>query len=125
MGKRYLNLEDISAYDTSFNLSNYLWNIVIKWDYFSKDTIGKQFVKAVDSISSNIAEGFGRYYKKDMILFYRYARGSVFESLNWLRKADKRGLLEEKDCKYILNELQKLPKDINSLIKFTKEKLKK
>jgi len=31
---------------------------------FAKDTIGKQFARSVDSISANIAEGFGRYTKK-------------------------------------------------------------
>ena len=43
--KKYLQLNDVSAYKISFNLSNYSCDIVIKWDYFSKDTVGKQFVK--------------------------------------------------------------------------------
>ena len=69
MDNKYLKLNDISAYKIAFNLSNYIWQIVIKWDYFAKDTVGKQFVKAADSISANIAEGFGRYGKKDRIRF--------------------------------------------------------
>ncbi|MFC4210150.1 four helix bundle protein [Pedobacter lithocola] len=39
-----------------------MWNIVITWDYFSKDTIGKQLCRAANSISANIAEGYGRYH---------------------------------------------------------------
>jgi hypothetical protein len=39
---KYFGLEDISAYNISFDLSNYVWNRVIKWNYFSRDTIGKQ-----------------------------------------------------------------------------------
>jgi four helix bundle protein len=58
--KKYLQLNDISAYKQSLSLSNYIWDIVSKWDYFSKDTVGKQFVRAADSISANIAEGFGK-----------------------------------------------------------------
>lgn len=73
MNKNYLKLNNINAYTVSFNLSNYLWNIVIKRDYFQKDTVGKQFVRAVVSISANIAGGFGRYNKKDKIKFYRYS----------------------------------------------------
>ncbi len=61
--KNYLKLNDISAYKGSFHLSNYVWNAVVKWDYFAKDTVGKQFARAIDSISANIAEGFGRYKK--------------------------------------------------------------
>ena len=81
MIKKYLQLNDIDAYKIAFNLSNYVWDIVIKWDYFAKDTVGKQFVKAVDSISANIAEGFGRYHKKNKIVFYRYSYGSDRKSV--------------------------------------------
>jgi four helix bundle protein len=59
MEKNYLKLNDITAYKIAYNLSNYVWDIVLKWDYFAKDTVGKQFVRAVDSISANVAEGFG------------------------------------------------------------------
>jgi four helix bundle protein len=69
MSGKYLQLNDISAYKISFNLSNYVWEVVIKWNTFAKNTIGGQFVSAVDSISANIAEGFGRFGKKDKISF--------------------------------------------------------
>lgn len=123
MEKKYLKLNDLDAYRSSFHLSNYVWNIVIEWDYFTKDTIGKQLVRAIDSISANIAEGFGRYNKKDKIKFYRYSFGSLKESLDWNEKAKVRKILTDNQYKYILSELQKLPREINSLIKFTNEKL--
>jgi len=121
--KSYLKLNDISSYKISFHLSNYVWGIVIKWDYFSKDTIGKQFTRATDSISANIAEGFGRHNKKDKIKFYRYSFGSLKESLDWNEKAKIRKLLTEEQYKHILEKLNKLPKELNYLIKFTNEKL--
>lgn len=123
MEKRYLKLNDLDAYRISFHLSNYVWSVVIEWDYFKKDTIGKQLVRAIDSISANIAEGFGRYNKKDKVKFYRYSFGSLKESLDWNEKAKVRKILSNDQYKYILGELQKLPKEINSLIKFTNEKL--
>lgn len=121
--KKYLKLNDIEAYKISFKLSNQVWDIVIKWDYFAKDTVGKQFVKAVDSISANIAEGFGRYSKKDKIKFYRYSLGSLYESLDWNEKSHFRSLLSQEDYSFIFNELIKLPKALNSLIQFTDKKL--
>ena len=63
----FLKLNDVNAYKISFKLSNDIWEIILRWDYFTKDTVGKQFARAVDSISANIAEGFGRYNKKDKI----------------------------------------------------------
>ncbi|OQZ00412.1 MAG: hypothetical protein B6D35_06750 [Candidatus Brocadia sp. UTAMX2] len=99
--------------------------MVTKWDYFTKDTVGKQFVRAVDSISANIAEGFGRYFKKDKINFYRYGNGSIKESFDWNEKAEVRNLINKDEYQYIFNELQKLPKEINQLVKTTNTKLGK
>lgn len=120
---KYLELNDLSAYKTAFNLSNYIWNIVLNWNYFEKNTIGMQFVRAVDSISANVAEGFGRYNKKDKIKFYRYSCGSIKESFDWNEKSKIRKLLDKNEYEHIFNELDKLPKELNSLIKYTNEKL--
>ncbi len=88
--KKYLKLNDIEAYKISFHLSNYIWDVVLKWDYFGKKTIGAQFVDAIDSISANIAEGFGRHFKKDKVNFYRYSKGSLKECFDWNEKAKVR-----------------------------------
>jgi four helix bundle protein len=121
--KRYLQLNDIDAYTIVFHLSNYVWDIVKTWDYFSKKTIGAQFVESIDSISANVAEGFWRYTKKDKIKFYRYSQGSTGESLDWNEKAKRRKLLTEDQYKHIHKELKRLPRELNSLIGFTNEKL--
>lgn len=124
IGKKFLQLKDISAYRIALQLSNYVWSIVIKWSYFEKDTIGKQFVRAADSISANIAEGFGRYTKRDKIVFYRYSYGSIKEALDWNEKAKTRGLLSKEQYEHIFEELQKLPKLINQLIYYIKANLR-
>ncbi|MEP7254608.1 MAG: four helix bundle protein [Ferruginibacter sp.] len=90
----------------------------------AKRTIGEQFIDAIDSISANIAEGFGRYNKKDKIKFWRYSQGSMMECLDWNQKAKARKLLSDEEYNFIFNELQKLPKAINSLILYTNQKLK-
>lgn len=123
MDKKYLQLNDISAYKIAFSLSNYVWKIVLKWDYLAKDTVGKQFIRAVDSISANIAEGFGRYGKKDKIMFYRYSYGSIKEALDWNEKSKIRKMLSLEEYNHIYEELNKLPRELNSLIKYTNEKL--
>ena len=121
----YLKLNKIDAYKISFELSNYVWQIVSEWNNFASYGIGQQFTNSIDSISANIAEGFGRYHKKDKIKFYYNARGSVYESLDWLKKAKTRELLTEEQYNHILKELKKLPKEINGLVKYTDEKLNK
>jgi four helix bundle protein len=123
MADKYLKLNDIECYRISFHLSNYVWNIVMKWEWFPKKTVGGQFVEAIDSISANIAEGFGRYFKKDKIKFYSYSKGSLKESFDWNEKSKVRELISSEEYQYIFSELDKLPKSINSLIKYTNEKL--
>ena len=123
MDKKYLQLNDISAYKTAFNLSNYLWDIVIKWEHFERKTVGEQFVTAMDSISANITEGFGRYSKKDKIKFYRYSSGSLKEWFDWNQKSKVRKILTVEEYNHIFQELQKLPKELNQLIQFTNQKL--
>ena len=122
--RKFLNLNDIEAFRISFHLSNYVWDAVLKWSNFSQRTVGEQFVRAVDSISANVAEGFGRYGKRDKIKFYRYSQGSLSESLNWNEKSKVIKLLSKEEYNFIFMELQKLPKAINSLILFTNQKLK-
>jgi len=123
MEKKYLTLNDISAYKKSFTLSNYIWDIIYQWNYFEKDTVGKQFVRSVDSISANIAEGFGRYGKKDKIKFYYYSRGSVKESLDWNEKSKNRKLLTQEEYDKVFKDLNSLSREINILIRFTNNNL--
>ncbi len=120
----YLKLNDIGCYKRALSLSNYVWDIVVSWEWFAKKTVGSQFVEAIDSISANIAEGFGRYGKKDKTKFYYYSFGSLKESFDWNEKAKIRKLLTSKQYEHILSELQMLPKEIHQLIKFTNERLK-
>lgn len=121
--KRYLKLNDIEAYRISFAMSNKVWDLVLLWSPLAQNTVGQQFIKAADSIAANIAEGFGRYSKKDKIRFYRYAYGSMYEALDWNEKSKVRRLITQEQYQYLLNELKTLPKAINSLIKYTNNNL--
>jgi four helix bundle protein len=123
LDKKSLQLNDLECYRIAFHLSNYVWEVVIKWEWFSKKTVGGQFVEAIDSISANIAEGFGRHFKKDKIKFYMYSKGSLKESFDWNEKSKLRKLINEEEYRHIFSELGKLPKSLNQLIKFTNEKL--
>lgn len=120
-----MKLEELKVYEMSMEIADKIWDIVIKWNYFEKDTIGKQLVRAVDSVSSNLSEGFGRYFYKENKQFCYYSRGSLFESKTWLRKAFNRNLVEEKEYLYFISDLEtigvKLNNYINSIGKIKEE----
>lgn len=112
-----MDLRDLEVYQLSEKLSDMIWNIVTKWDYFAKETIGKQLVKAVDSIAANIAEGYGRYHFKENKNFCYFARGSLEETKTWLRKSIRRGLIDQSKHQELFSIIKKLPKLLNSYIK--------
>jgi len=111
-------LEKLDLYNSAEDFLDEIWNIVIEWDYFKKDTIGKQLVRAADSISANIAEGYGRYFYKESKQFYSYSRGSIQETKSWLSKCLRRKIIEEKDCYLLIERSQKLLLQLKSYIRF-------
>ena len=102
------------------HLSQMIWEKVITWKYFEKDTVGKQLVRASDSISANLSEAQGRFSYADRKRFFYYARGSLFETIDWVQKSIKRGLLEESLREELLKELAKLSLQLNTLLKRSK-----
>ena len=109
-------LTDIEIYIISEELPNKIWEIVKHWHYFEKETLGKQLVRAADSISANIAEAFGRYHYKDRQKFGYYARGSFEETRSWLRKGYQRQLLNESQAEIINTYIKQIGPKLNSLI---------
>src|SRR4029078_9041038 len=77
-----LLLDDLDIYKLALEIGENVWTIIIKWEYFTKRSLGAQFVEAADSIAANIAEGYGRYFYKDRKQFYYYSRGSLLETKN-------------------------------------------
>ncbi|HEX8676805.1 MAG TPA: four helix bundle protein, partial [Segetibacter sp.] len=101
-----LKLEDLDIYQLAVDIGESVWNIVDKWDWFVKKTVGAQFVTAADSISANIAEGYGRYFYKDRKQFYYYSRGSVLETKNRVTKSKNRSLITQDEYDLLIEKLQ-------------------
>ena len=111
-----MKLEDLEVYNISMDLSDKIWVIVDKWDFFRKDTVGKQLVRAIDSVSANISEGFGRNTFKDQRSFYYYSRGSLYESKTWITKAKRREIIDEITYDELLTEFNILGVKLNNFI---------
>lgn len=113
------NFESLRVYKLSEELADFIWDVVINWGKFEKSTIGSQIVRSADSIGANIAEGNGRGTFNENKRFAKIARGSLNETIHWLRRAVKRNLLTKaqiEKLKLILDELSpKLGAYINSI----------
>ncbi len=111
------NFERLEVYRLAERVSDWIWEIVIKWDSFAKDTVGKQIVRAADSIGANIAEGVGRGSHADNKRFVRTARGSLYETKHFLRRAFKRNLLGTADIDALKPLIDELAPRLNAYLK--------
>jgi len=89
------NFEKLRVYKLAETLADGIWDVVRAWDYLARDTVGRQMIRAADSIGANIAEGTGRGSLQDNRRFIRMARGSLYETQHWLRRSYKRNLLSK------------------------------
>ena len=103
----YYNLEELEVYQLAESFGDEIWVLVAGWDYFAKDTIGKQIARSADSISANIAEGYGRYHYKENKNFCYFSRGSLIETKGWITKAKTRKLISENQYSECLSKLRK------------------
>jgi four helix bundle protein len=85
--------ESLRIYRLSEDLADRIWDVVSKWQLLARDTVGKQLIRAADSIGANLAEGSGRGTYRDNCRFVDVARGSLYETRHFLRRAFKRKLL--------------------------------
>ena len=109
--------ENLRVYQIAEELSDLLWDIVSGWEQFSKDSVGRQLVRAIDSIGANIAEGAGRRSFQDNRRFIKIARGSLNETRHWLRRAHRRRILSSSQTESLKPLLRALGPMLNAYLK--------
>lgn len=114
----YYSLEDLEVYQLAESFGDEVWFLVAEWEYFAKDTVGKQIARSADSISANIAEGYGRYHYKENRNFCYFSRGSIIETKGWLKKAKNRKLVSEEQFDVLFEKLQTIHLKLNAYMKF-------
>jgi len=111
-----VKVEELQTYQLAMEMAERIWDIVLKWKYFEKDTIGKQLVKAADSISANLSEGYGRFHYKENKQFCYYSRGSLYETKTWITKAYNRKLIKDDIFATFQNDINTIGIKLNNYI---------
>lgn len=117
----HLTLEEPKVYADAVEFAEFTWNDVAQWDQFARETVGKQLVRAADSIGANIAESYGRFHFSERINFLYYARGSLHECKHWVTLAEKRNLYPPAIAQERLARLRSLALEMNAYIKDKRE----
>ena len=112
-----VNFENLRIYQLSEKLADRIWESVSRWDGFAKNTVGKQLVRAADSIGANIAEGSGRGSSQDYRRYLRISRGSLYETLHWLRRTYIRKLLTAKQISELRSIISELSPMLNAYLR--------
>ena len=110
------NFVHLHIYKLSERLADEIWKIVVQWNWFAKQTVGIQIVKAADSIGANIAEGSGRGTDPELRRFLRVARGSLYETQHWLRRAFTRRLLTQEQVDSLQPIVTELTPKLNAYL---------
>jgi len=111
---------ELEVYQLAEELADLIWYAYDTWSNKVQRTIGYQIIQSSDSISTNIAEGYGRYTPADRKVFYRYSRGSFEETKAWLRKLIRRKIILKKDIAQYTKIIDELGPKLNAFIRSTK-----
>ncbi|GAB4290264.1 MAG: four helix bundle protein [Marinilabiliales bacterium] len=81
----------------------------------------EQLEAAATSIAMNIAEGKGRYSKKEFIQFLYYARGSLFETITLLIILNQMNWIDNQVFQNLKTDADEIGKMISGLISSIKK----
>ena len=118
---KYSSLEEMEVYQKAldFSVNGYkltLTNEKIKSDFGLRD----QLRRAALSISNNIAEGFERETKKELVRFLYFSKGSAGECRNMFNFLKAIEYISEENFYENRNKVLEISKQLGNYIKFLK-----
>lgn len=87
-----------------------------RWSPFDRDTLGKQLMRAVESIGFNLVEADGRFTANDGLNRLIIARGSAREARLGIEKARRRGIMDLDVSERLVSQMTSGLKQLNRFI---------
>lgn len=107
---------DLIVWQKSMNWVTFVYSLTSKIPESEKFGLISQIRRSSVSIPSNIAEGYGRNYKKDYLRFLQISRGTLFECQTQIEIAINLGFISSEDCEKNNDLSIEIEKMLNSLI---------
>jgi len=117
MEEKIRNFTDLVAWKEAHQLVLHIYKLTNKFPNEEKFGLVNQTRRAVVSITSNIAEGFGRNTAKDKSQFYSIAKGSLLEVQSQLLIAKDLEYIKDGGCKLLEENIIKVAKLLSGLMK--------
>ncbi len=118
MGNKISRFEDMQVWQDSQDFAVAIYKITKLFPNEERFAITDQMRRAVSSISANIAEGFGRTSKKDMLHFYAIAYGSLLETKNFIYLSRKLDYIDVATEKSLVESVEVLQKQLNAIKRY-------
>ena len=116
----YKSFRNMSVWQKAINLSEKVFKLTVILPKSEDYGIISQIRRSANSVSANIAEGFGRNTNKDKRNFYIIARSSVFETQSHLLYGNKIKYFESKVIGELISEYDSLIFELNKIMKSLK-----
>lgn len=116
------SFDKLQVYILSEGLADQIWDAVVTWEGFARDTVGRQIVRAADSVGANLAEGTSGTFVENC-KYIRIARGSLYETRHFLRRAYHRHLLTKVQVEKLKSLVAELDPRLNAYLNAVKKRL--
>lgn len=111
------SFEKLDAWKRGLSFADAIFEIADSLPQQYQFSLGEQLRRAALSVPTNIAEGAGRFGKKEQAYFYSVAKGSVYEVVSLLAMAGKRNHLTHEKYMCLYQEADELAAMLNGLAK--------
>lgn len=115
--KKFQTFRDLRVWQESYKLAVGIYKISEKFPKHELYGLSSQMTRAAVSVSSNIAEGYGRKSSRDKSQFYTMANGSLTELENQLLIAQGIGYIDKPLLKRVMEQCDTVHKMLYGLQK--------
>ena len=118
------SFEELEVWQKAVEFANLVIQVVEKIDTSRKHfRLIEQLEAACTSVALNIAEGKGRYSKKEFIQFLYIARGSLYETITLMIIFHKNNWIKKEDLEKLKQFADEIGKMLSSLISSIKKSI--
>ncbi len=122
MGEVLFEFEKFDIYKRALDFANDIYDLTKKYPKSEQFGLVSQLRRASISVVSNIAEGYGKYKKKEKTYYYRIARGSAHECVPQLTISLKQEFIPGDDFNELYQTCFELARRLSGLINSIKQR---
>jgi four helix bundle protein len=111
------SFRELIVWQKSMSLVIRVYELTNRFPEKEKFGLVSQINRAAVSVPSNLAEGWGRYSRKEFLNFLYIARGSLAELKTQLEISEKLGYLDQQNYTDIEAQADELSRTLSGLIK--------